>query len=270
MHNNKKVEILSRNVLLQKLRDHTIADIFNGEDFSVISISCVENDEDILLEKYPHFDTEIEIKQCVSYVKIPQLKDFMTLSCLDIVPGEKFKEFDEYLFTGKDAIRVHDFVHNTMDTHLIVHCTAGISRSAAIAQYAASVKGCYDDFSKKYSSTIFPNTHIAGLMRKLTFTENELPEDEYQAMLKLALERYPHSDDFSDIVKLPDLITANRFIMDYLNNEDCIDNDRFAFIDDEYMMEAYNNIIAEGCCGSSDVKIMVDGRLATIGRNYGH
>lgn len=52
--------------------------------------------------------------------------------------------------------------------------------------------------------------------------------------------------------------------------EDCIDNDRFAFQDDEEAMNIYENIRSNGCCGFFDEEIMVDNRLATIGCNFGH
>ena len=53
-------------------------------------------------------------------------------------------------------------------------------------------------------------------------------------------------------------------------DDPCVDNYRFAFIDDENEMITYENLQATGCCGFFDVEIMVDGKLATIGCNYGH
>ena len=53
-------------------------------------------------------------------------------------------------------------------------------------------------------------------------------------------------------------------------DDPCVDNYRFAYLDDENEMITYENLQATGCCGFFDVEIMVDGRLATIGCNYGH
>ena len=52
--------------------------------------------------------------------------------------------------------------------------------------------------------------------------------------------------------------------------EFCIDNERFAFIDDEVAMAAYEAQTATGCCGSDDVRVVVAGRPAMVGCNYGH
>jgi len=52
--------------------------------------------------------------------------------------------------------------------------------------------------------------------------------------------------------------------------EDCVDNHRFAFEDDDAAMVTYNQAAWDGCCGSCDYDIIVAGRLACIGCNYGH
>lgn len=52
--------------------------------------------------------------------------------------------------------------------------------------------------------------------------------------------------------------------------EDCIDNERFAFEDDAEAMSRYAEQQAAGCCGSFDQRIMVSGRPATFGCNFGH
>lgn len=48
------------------------------------------------------------------------------------------------------------------------------------------------------------------------------------------------------------------------------DNDRFAFSDDQEAVEKYEMVRCSGCCGSFDAVIIIDGREATIGCNYGH
>lgn len=53
-------------------------------------------------------------------------------------------------------------------------------------------------------------------------------------------------------------------------NDPCIDNHRFAYNDDHAAMLLYNHLQNEGCCGSFDREVKVDGRLATVGCNYGH
>ena len=53
-------------------------------------------------------------------------------------------------------------------------------------------------------------------------------------------------------------------------DDHCMDNYRFAFKDDDKAMDDYENQIYNGCCGSFDADIIVLGREATIGCNYGH
>ncbi len=53
-------------------------------------------------------------------------------------------------------------------------------------------------------------------------------------------------------------------------DDPCMDNYRFAFKDDEGAMNEYELRAIDGCCGSADYDVLVDGRLATIGCNYGH
>lgn len=49
-----------------------------------------------------------------------------------------------------------------------------------------------------------------------------------------------------------------------------IDNHRFAYLDDEDGVAAYEDRRREGCCGSRDVEVVIAGRAAIIGCNYGH
>lgn len=55
-----------------------------------------------------------------------------------------------------------------------------------------------------------------------------------------------------------------------LIDDGCIDNYRFAFQNDKEGMDKYERQYNDGCCGSFDEEVKVNGRLATIGCNYGH
>lgn len=59
------------------------------------------------------------------------------------------------------------------------------------------------------------------------------------------------------------------WMFDYVD-DNCIDNSRFAFVDDAEAMAEYDRIAEDGCCGSSDFKVTIKGRPAIIGCNYGH
>ena len=54
---------------------------------------------------------------------------------------------------------------------------------------------------------------------------------------------------------------------------DCYyDNHRFVYVDDLKSPKAreYFNLYSDGCCASDDVTVIVNGRLAIIGCNFGH
>ena len=53
-------------------------------------------------------------------------------------------------------------------------------------------------------------------------------------------------------------------------NDNCCDNFRFAYLDDPYALELYNDAKDNGCCGSIDVTMIVGGHEALVGCNYGH
>lgn len=54
------------------------------------------------------------------------------------------------------------------------------------------------------------------------------------------------------------------------DGESCIDNYRFAFADDAEAVAEYELAQEQGCCGSSDFEILINGHKAYIGCNYGH
>jgi hypothetical protein len=58
--------------------------------------------------------------------------------------------------------------------------------------------------------------------------------------------------------------------MEGMVNDPCINNERFAYIEDHIALVEYYDRQEQGCCGSFDADIIVDGRLAIIGCNYGH
>ena len=53
-------------------------------------------------------------------------------------------------------------------------------------------------------------------------------------------------------------------------DDPCQDNERFAYQDDEVAMANYDHKQSTGCCGFFDARIIIDGRPALIGCNYGH
>jgi hypothetical protein len=58
--------------------------------------------------------------------------------------------------------------------------------------------------------------------------------------------------------------------MDAEVDDSCIDGYRFAFLDSRAELGEYRRMKANGCCGFFDAIIVVGGRRARIGCNYGH
>ena len=52
--------------------------------------------------------------------------------------------------------------------------------------------------------------------------------------------------------------------------DDCVDNYRFAYHDDADACLAYEEAVNHGCCGFFDREVIIAGRHADIGCNYGH
>lgn len=66
--------------------------------------------------------------------------------------------------------------------------------------------------------------------------------------------------------------TPEEAIADMLANldEECVDAERFTFLDDEAGCIIYAETEADGCCGFQDEEILVAGRPAKVGCCYGH
>jgi hypothetical protein len=56
----------------------------------------------------------------------------------------------------------------------------------------------------------------------------------------------------------------------YAKELEYMDNTRFCFTDDPAGVSEYEEIKRGGCCGYFDAEIIVAGRPAQIGCNYGH
>jgi hypothetical protein len=62
---------------------------------------------------------------------------------------------------------------------------------------------------------------------------------------------------------------AATWMYEYLDDP-CTDNYRFAYLDDTKAVQDYEIQKEDGCCGFFDKSIIVGGREAYIGCNYGH
>ena len=53
-------------------------------------------------------------------------------------------------------------------------------------------------------------------------------------------------------------------------DDPCVDNERLAYHDDADARRDYANQVNTGCCGFFDRAVVIAGRAADIGCNYGH
>jgi hypothetical protein len=77
---------------------------------------------------------------------------------------------------------------------------------------------------------------------------------------------------YTDDKNIPNFTTkdvAHDYMIKLLDDE-FEDNYRFSYCDDADGLTEYADAIDNGCCGSFDVMVKVNGRLALVGCNYGH
>lgn len=67
-----------------------------------------------------------------------------------------------------------------------------------------------------------------------------------------------------------DTMTDAECWMEEQVDDGCMDNYRFAFVDDTAALAVYDEQREQGCCGYFDSEVVVAGRRARIGCNYGH
>ena len=61
------------------------------------------------------------------------------------------------------------------------------------------------------------------------------------------------------------------YIEEQVKDEDFVDNLRWAMLGDIEQMDAYNEAVANGCCGSFDGEVTApDGNTYLVGCNFGH
>lgn len=80
------------------------------------------------------------------------------------------REFE--VFSHIQARKIIDFISGLAGADFVVHCQAGMSRSAAVAKYAAEYMGYELDLCKPcIGTTEFYNRHVYGTLN-LTRTDN--------------------------------------------------------------------------------------------------
>lgn len=112
--------------------------------------------------------------------------------------GEHFHESFSGYMQKEQASQMKAFVHDVLNNpeieHLVVHCTAGRSRSAAVAQYASDITEIVPvgDFGISGMNTmVYKMLHNPGMFSELTAQppSNDEPQPRYAHLLQKMLTR---------------------------------------------------------------------------------
>lgn len=164
------IKVLSRNDAMNVLSNPLAQEyMFGDECAALISISCVKDDTDPLLDSYAGLDTSSEIVSLFESSTNKSFTKFLPLWFLDIVPRENEHRLDNYLMTKEQANEIIQFIEETKDIPLVIHCTAGVSRSGAVGAYASIIRDEEDVFWGEYEKYIHPNNHVLSLLKRHLF-----------------------------------------------------------------------------------------------------
>jgi len=104
----------------------------------------------------------LELLGCNNYITF-RFSD-ITKTAYDRIPEDELKTI--HLFTREQAHQIINFIDRVKDEvdTLVVHCTAGISRSAACALFAHRYLGTDEEEFWRLNSQILPNEYVLSLL----------------------------------------------------------------------------------------------------------
>ncbi len=89
-----------------------------------------------------------------------QSSKVLTVVFDDITAPKQFEGTDLKVMDGDDTVKILDFINIHKDKNFIIHCAAGISRSAAVALFISRYYG--HTLKDRYWSICHPNYYILG------------------------------------------------------------------------------------------------------------
>jgi len=101
-------------------------------------------------------------------VKIMHFGDYSE-EMITLLNYSKEKEKENGVFNNEMAKELYEFIKRNKDKNLaVLHCAAGISRSAGVGTFIQDLYGTqsFQDFKRK-NPQIQPNLHVLNLLRKM-------------------------------------------------------------------------------------------------------
>lgn len=134
----------------------------------------------VAAENYKFSDNNIVISITDPSQKLPNIchpYDILRLAFYDLTQATGESRYDSGLFTEIHAQEIINFLnkyhHTQEEKHLIVHCEAGISRSACVALFAHYyTKAQFDKIASTYASNIL----IAGILSNVSGIDVIIPD----------------------------------------------------------------------------------------------
>lgn len=112
----------------------------------------------------PNSYTELPINHCTEDVLTLYFDDLESVKGWEL----DLKKREPILFDEKMSKQVFDFFQNNKTTeNLLIHCHAGISRSAGVGSFLSQVIGKNDFMNPPF----FPNGHIRNMLRRTWLEE---------------------------------------------------------------------------------------------------
>lgn len=167
----KNIKVVSKHAFIDILQSNKLNDtnIANTENSNCFFISII-NPEDFYLLKDQSNVLNLKFHDVeISNGKILYQKDQLPEYYIKTIK-EKFVYFDD-----KMGLKVINFINKLKNKdffNLVIHCSAGISRSGAIGAFATEYLNLdYNEFIF-YNPQIIPNNDVLSILRKLTKNEN--------------------------------------------------------------------------------------------------
>ena len=140
--------------------------VYSKKEFNII---CEINNID---------DTNVENIDKTAFISINNSKNdksyfqkehnnVLILEFDDISEEEYKKNNDLKLFSEKDAEKIIKFIDNNLNKDILIHCTAGISRSQAVFRFLTDYYPNFQKDGRWDNPCLYPNQYVLLVLKKV-------------------------------------------------------------------------------------------------------